>query len=262
MSGIAIIGGSGLLSLEGLDTERRELMETPYGEPSSALTFGTYSGKQVIFLARHGEEHSILPHRINYCANLASLQQAGATQVIAVCTVGGITRDMQPGRVIIPDQLVDYTWSRRHTTYEDARNYAAHIDFTEPYCASLRTHLIDAADKAGIDVVTAATYGATQGPRLETAAEIDRLEKDGCHIVGMTGMPEASIARELGLCYAAIAVSVNYAAGREDGPIDMREIAANLTAGMVNVRAILSEALAIIPQGQESVGVSVCDPAI
>ena len=244
MSGIAIIGGSGLSRLEDLVTERREVVETPYGAPSSALTFGTCSGTQAVFLARHGDEHSILPHRVNYCANLAALKQAGATHVIAVCAVGGISENMPPGRIVIPDQIIDYTWSRRHTIYEDQRNNAAHIDFTEPYCASLRTHLIDAAGKSGIDIATAATYGATQGPRLETAAEINRMEKDGCHIVGMTGMPEASIARELDLCYAVIAVSVNHAAGRADGPIEMQEIEANLTAGMGKVREILGETLA------------------
>jgi len=244
MSGIAIIGGSGLSSLEGLFIARRERLETAYGNPSSALTFGVYSGKQVMFLARHGDEHSILPHRVNYCANLAALQQAGATQVIAVCAVGGISKDMPPGKLVIPDQIIDYTGCRRHTIYAEQRNNAAHIDFTEPYCASLRTRLIAAAASTGVDIATAATYGATQGPRLETAAEINRMEKDGCHIVGMTGMPEASIARELGLCYAVIAVSVNYAAGRSDGPIEMREIESNLTAGMGEVRAILSETLA------------------
>jgi 5'-methylthioinosine phosphorylase len=243
MSGIAIIGGSGLSSLEGLVIARREFMETPYGDPSSALTFGLYSGKQVMFLARHGDEHSILPHKVNYCANLAALQQAGATQVIAVCAVGGISADMPPGKIVIPDQIIDYTGSRRQTIYAEQRNNAAHIDFTEPYCASLRTCLITAAANTGIDIATAATYGATQGPRLETAAEINRMENDGCHIVGMTGMPEASIARELGLCYAVIAVSVNYAAGRADGPIEMREIESNLTAGMGDVRAILNETL-------------------
>ena len=244
MPGIAIIGGSGLASLEGLVIERRETMETSYGYPSSALTHGTFSGKQLIFLARHGDEHDILPHRVNYCANLAALKQAGATHVIAVCAVGGISKDMPPGRISIPDQIIDYTRSRHHTIFEDAGNHAAHIDFTEPYCESLRAQLLDAAGKAGIDVATAATYGATQGPRLETAAEINRLDNDGCHIVGMTGMPEASIARELGLCYAVIAVSVNYAAGRADGPIEMQEIEIYLADGMVRVRSILGEVLA------------------
>lgn len=249
MSVIAIIGGSGLSSLDSLVTERREVVATPYGDPSSALTFGSCSGRQAIFLARHGDAHSILPHRVNYCANLAALQQAGATHIIAVCAVGGITGDMPPGRISIPDQIIDYTWSRQHTIFEDARGHAAHIDFTEPYCESLRARLLAAAGRAGIDVAPAATYGATQGPRLETAAEINRLDNDGCHIVGMTGMPEASIARELGLCYAVIAVSVNYAAGRAEGPIEMQEIETHLVEGMVRVRSILGEVLAGVTRG-------------
>ena len=247
MTGLAIIGGSGLSRMENLDIERREVVKTPYGTPSSALTFGRCSGKQTIFLARHGDEHNILPHRVNYCANLAALKQAGATHVVAVCAVGGISGNMPPGRIVIPDQIIDYTCSRRHTIYEEHRDNAAHIDFTEPYCASLRSQLIAATGKAGIDIATTATYGATQGPRLETTAEINRLEKDGCHIVGMTGMPEASIARELELCYAVIAVSVNHAAGRGDGPIEMQEIEDNLSAGMGQVREILGQVLVDFP---------------
>jgi 5'-methylthioinosine phosphorylase len=247
MSVTGIIGGSGLDSLDGLAVTQRKRVDTPYGEPSSVLTFGTYAGKQIMFLARHGDDHSILPHKVNYCANLAALQQAGATHVIAVCAVGGIHVDMSPGSISIPDQLIDYTCSRRHTIYEDARDYAAHIDFTEPYCASLRVQLIAAAQKSGVDVITSATYGATQGPRLETTAEINRMDRDGCHIVGMTGMPEASIARELELCYAVIALSVNYAAGRAAGPIEMQDIEATLKQGMGRVRSVLAEVLADMP---------------
>lgn len=250
MSVFAIIGGSGLDSLDGLAITRREAMETPYGTPSSALTFGSYAGKALVFLARHGDEHSILPHKVNYCANLSALQQAGATHVIAVCAVGGISAATSPGSIIIPDQLVDYTYARRHTIFADAREFAAHIDFTEPYCASLRGRLIDAAGRAGVEVITTATYGATQGPRLETAAEINRMENDGCHIVGMTGMPEAAIAREMGLCYATIAVSVNYAAGRDEGPIEMAQIETALAEAMGRVRSILGEALVDTPAGQ------------
>ena len=201
--------------------------------------------EQVMFLARHGDDHSILPHKINYCANLAALKQAGATHVIAVCAVGGIRADMSPGSISIPDQLIDYTCDRRHTIHENASGFAAHIDFTEPYCASLRAQLIAAAGKSGVDIITSATYGATQGPRLETAAEINRMERDGCQIVGMTGMPEAAIARELGLCYAVIALSVNYAAGREAGPIEMQAIKQTLKGGMGRVRSVLAEVLAV-----------------
>ena len=238
------IGGSGLDTLEGLAISRREPVDTPYGKPSGALTQGTYAGKQVVFVARHGDQHSVLPHQVNYCANLAALKQAGATRVIAVCAVGGISNDMSPGTICIPDQLIDYTYSRRHTIHEDASDFAAHIDFTEPYCESLRKRLVTAADQAGIRAIDRGTYGATQGPRLETAAEINRMDRDGCHIVGMTGMPEASIARELDLCYAVIALSVNYAAGREDGPIEMQAIEETMKAGMEQVRSVLATVLA------------------
>ena len=247
MSVTGIIGGSGLDSLDGLEVAQRQLVDTPYGKPSSALTFGNYTDKQVIFLARHGDDHSILPHKVNYCANLVALQQAGATQVIAVCAVGGIRADMSPGSVSIPDQLIDYTCDRRHTIHEKASDFAAHIDFTEPYCGSLRAQLIAAAGRSGVDIITSATYGATQGPRLETAAEINRMERDGCHIVGMTGMPEAAIARELELCYAVIALSVNYAAEREAGPIEMQAIEQALKQGMGRVRSVLAEVLANSP---------------
>ena len=245
MSVTGIIGGSGLDKLDGLAIIRRTQVETPYGEPSSALTFGSYAGEQVIFIARHGDDHSILPHNINYCANLAALQQAGATQVIAVCAVGGIRDDMSPGVISIPGQLIDYTHSRQHTIFANARDLAAHIDFTEPYCESLRQQLITAAAQAGITASSDVTYGATQGPRLETAAEINRMDRDGCHVVGMTGMPEASIARELGLCYAVIALSANFAAGREAGPIDIQTIETTLNAAMGGVRSILAAALTL-----------------
>jgi len=243
MTAIAIIGGSGLYHLEEIENSRSETLSTPYGEPSDALTTGTLRGQSVIFLARHGVAHTIPPHRVNYRANLWALKHCGARTVISVCAVGGIRADIKPGSVIVPDQIIDYTWSREHTLYEPGLAEVTHIDFTEPYCTELRTAFITAAIEAGIEVITTATYGATQGPRLETAAEINRMEKDGCDIVGMTGMPEASLARELGLCYAAIAVSANDAAGRGTGPIEMEQIMNNLESGMRNIKRILLDVL-------------------
>lgn len=244
MTDLAIIGGSGLTRLQGLEITRREVMHTPYGEPSGALTFGTLCNREVVFLARHGYGHTIPPHMINYRANLWALREAGTDQVIAVCAVGGIRDDFQPGAIAIPDQIIDYTWSRDHTLFEKDLAEVTHIDFTEPYCQAMRNRLIAAAGRAGIDIISAGTYGATQGPRLETAAEIDRMERDGCHLVGMTGMPEAALARELGLCYAACAISANLAAGRGDGPIMMETIEATLAAGMSSVGAILEQVVA------------------
>jgi 5'-methylthioinosine phosphorylase len=243
MASLAIIGGTGLTRLKNLQIERREVMHTPYGEPSGALTFGTLCGKDVVFLARHGYAHTIPPHMVNYRANLWALKQAGIERIIAVCAVGGIHADLQPAGIVIPDQIIDYTWSRHHTFFETDLSSVTHIDFTEPYCSAMRELLLESVRKAGIDARAGGTYGASQGPRLETAAEIDRMERDGCDIVGMTGMPEAALARELELCYAVCAVNVNAAAGRGDGPIEMSEIEQNLKTGMSKVRAILEQAI-------------------
>ncbi len=243
MTGIAILGGSGLDLLEGLEIEGRESVETPYGKPSDVLTTGCLAGKHVVFLPRHGAAHTIAPHRINYRANLWALRHLGCERVIAVCAVGSIHADIQPEDIIIPHQIIDYTHSREHTIYDEDLDEVVHIDFTEPYCEGLRSTLIEAATSLGVAAHSMATYGATQGPRLETAAEINRMERDGCDIVGMTGMPEASIARELGLCYAVIAVSANKAAGRHSGPLEMEGILRNIAQGMGLVRLILAEVL-------------------
>jgi 5'-methylthioinosine phosphorylase len=243
MATLAIIGGTGLTRLDDLQIERREVMHTPYGEPSGALTYGILHGREVIFLARHGYGHTIPPHMVNYRANLWALQQAGIQRIIAVCAVGSVDAGIAPAGVVIPDQLIDYTWSRSHTFFESDLSAVTHVDFTEPYCRELRELLIRSAQQAGVEVRTAGTYGATQGPRLETAAEIDRMERDGCDLVGMTGMPEAALARELGLCYGVCAVSANAAAGRGPGPIEMAEIEQNLKTGMDRVRAILAQAI-------------------
>jgi 5'-methylthioinosine phosphorylase len=243
MATLAIIGGTGLTRLNELQIERSEVVHTPYGEPSGALNFGILQGREVVFLARHGHGHTIPPHMVNYRANLWALQQSGIERVIAVCAVGSIHPDIEPGGVVVPDQIIDYTWSRKHTFFETDLSSVTHIDFTEPFCRELRELLLRSAQEAGVTVRTTGTYGATQGPRLETAAEIDRMERDGCDLVGMTGMPEAALARELGLCYAICAVSANAAAGRGTGPIEMDEIEHNLVAGMDRVRAILEQAI-------------------
>lgn len=240
---IAIIGGTGLTRLRLLEIQRREKLQTPYGAPSDALAVGSLYGREVVFLARHGDSHTIPPHRVNYRANLWALKHFGIGRVISVCAVGGITQAVGPGVIMIPDQIIDYTWGRAHTLFEEDLDAVTHVDFTEPYCEELRQVLLVAARRAGIPVLDRGTYGATQGPRLETAAEIDRMERDGCAIVGMTGMPEASLARELGLCYAACAVSANAAAGRGSGPITMTEIEASLQDGMQRVMRILEQVI-------------------
>ena len=248
MAKLAIIGGTGLTTFENLDISQRRAMATPYGEPSAPLVHGRLGNTEVVFLARHGAAHTIPPHRVNYRANLWALREAGVHSVIAVAAVGGIREDMQPGRLAFPDQIIDYTCSRMSTYFDDDLDAVTHIDFTEPYSGPLRQMLINAARQLDLKAVEDGIYAATQGPRLETAAEIDRLERDGCTMVGMTGMPEAALARELGLAYASCAVVANRAAGRGTGTISMEEIKINLTRGMARVHRLL-ETVIVEPAG-------------
>jgi len=237
---LAIIGGSGLTRLSTLAVAHREVVRTPYGEPSSALLFGQIAGRDTVFLARHGHGHTIPPHRVNYRANLWALKDRGATAVLAVASVGGI-RGVVPGDLVLPHQLIDYTHGRENTFFDGGDRRVVHVDFTEPYSPSLRAMCLAAAASAGITVIDGGVYGAVSGPRLETAAEIDRLERDGATLVGMTGMPEAALARELELPYVAIDVVVNHAAGRADSEhaVSMDGIARVLEAAMDKVRALL-----------------------
>ncbi|MCP5157991.1 MAG: S-methyl-5'-thioinosine phosphorylase [Gammaproteobacteria bacterium] len=243
---IAIIGGTSFTTLDTLKITHRETLSTPYGEPSSPLIHGELGGQNVVFLARHGQHHTLPPHRINYRANLWVLHHIGVQWVVAVAAVGGIRADMEPGVLAFPDQIVDYTWGRHTTFFEDNLSHVTHIDFTEPYCPELRERLIQAARTLGIMARESCTYAATQGPRLETAAEIRRLERDGCDIVGMTGMPEAALARELGLRYAACAVVANWAAGKAFGVITMAEIERTLASSMIKVKDLLAQAIATL----------------
>jgi 5'-methylthioinosine phosphorylase len=240
MHKLGIIGGSGLTRLKALEIERQEIVGTPYGDPSAPLTFGRFDGGSVIFLPRHGGAHTIPPHRVNYRANLWALKTAGVERVIGMAAVGGVTAPLAPGVLCVPDQIIDYTWGREHTLFETDLASVTHVDFTEPYCESLRRELLQAAERVGVIMHDGGTYGATQGPRLESTAEIRRLERDGCDMVGMTGMPEAALARELGLCYASLALSVNWAAGKSDGPITMAEIEHHLEKGMTEARKVLA----------------------
>ena len=210
----AIIGGSGLAKLSALSDSRRQVMRTPYGEPSGALTFGTFAGQEVVFLARHGYGHTIAPHEINYRANIWALKELGVEGVIAVATVGGIRSDYGPGTLVVPDQIIDYTHSRPSTFFSGAGGAVVHVDFTQPYSARLRAMLLSSSRQCGEPVFDGGVYACTQGPRLETAAEIERIARDGGDLVGMTGMPEAALAREAELDYAALCVVVNHAAGR------------------------------------------------
>ncbi len=238
MSDIAIIGGTGLGSLAALEVIRREVVHTPFGAPSSPLSHGRMFGVEVTFLARHGYGHTIAPHRVNYRANLWALHSAGVRRVIAVASVGGIRDDLEPGTVAVPDQVIDYTWGRSTTFQHSDCGEVQHIDFTEPYDRTLRQALVAAAAEVGVTTRAGGTYAAVSGPRLETAAEIDRLERDGADMVGMTSMPEAALAREIGLAYACLAVVSNRAAGRGTTTVH-EQIDTHL-------RAALSRALEVI----------------
>lgn len=238
---LGIIGGSALNRIADLEGERRESVATPYGEPSAALTFGRLGGADVVFLARHGDGHTIAPHRINYRANIWALHAQGVRDVVAVATVGGIADGLVPGALLVPDQIIDYTHGRESTFFDGLSQPLDHIVFTQPFCGSLRQRLLRAGAEAGESVHAGGVYGATQGPRLETAAEIGRMTRDGADVVGMTGMPEAALAREMHLCYAMLAVVVNAAAGRGDNTegVAIAEINAVAEAAMQRVDRIL-----------------------
>ncbi|BEV72227.1 MULTISPECIES: S-methyl-5'-thioinosine phosphorylase [unclassified Paludibacterium] len=242
---LAIIGGSGLAQLSVLEVTHRQVVRTPFGEPSCALTFGLVGESHVVFIARHGYGHSLAPHEINYRANIWALKQQNIKGIIAIGAVGGIRPDMTPGTLALPDDLIDYTTGREHTFFEGLDKPVVHADFTHPYCPDLRARLLQAAAKASIDLVDGGVYACTQGPRLESAAEIRRLERDGADMVGMTGMPEAALAREQDLPYAMLTVVANFAAGRgESGhKVDFSGASAVLATSLPSVERILLQML-------------------
>lgn len=240
---LGIIGGTGLTKLANLKIIRRQLIRTPYGEPSGPLTFGEICGHTVVFLPRHGSGHTIPPHMVNYHANLWAMNAEGARSIVSVATVGGIHADLVPGQIVLPDQILDYTHGRKTTYFDGVDLPIKHIDFTEPYCSKMREQCKQAAVNAGESLIDGGVYAAVQGPRLETAAEINRLERDGATMVGMTGMPEAALARELDISYAAICPVANYAAGRGSSAhgISYSDINLVLSEVMERVRKLIEE---------------------
>jgi 5'-methylthioadenosine phosphorylase len=240
---LAIIGGSGLTQLGNLEVTNRKVVRTPYGEPSGAITFGSLCGQNVMFLARHGYGHTIPPHEVNYRANIWALHEEGASGIVSVASVGGIRDDLGPGTLVVPHQVIDYTWGRRSTFFEGGDVPVTHVDFTDPFSTRLRASLFEAARACGEALHDGAVYACTQGPRLESAAEIERLARDGADVVGMTGMPEAALARELDFEYATIAVVVNHAAGRGDSVNGIRfeKLEEMLQLSMARVRRIIEE---------------------
>ena len=242
---LAVIGGTGVYRLASLEGSEAVQGDTPYGAPSGPVRVGRLAGRRVAFLARHGEGHSLPPHRVNYRANLWQLKALGARRVLAINTVGGITERFGPRVLALPDQLIDYTWGRTSSFWDGEGGEVLHVDFGEPYTPSLRQAVRDAAARSGTALVDGGCYGATQGPRLETRAEIARMRRDGCDLVGMTGMPEAGLARELGLDYACLAVVANWAAGcGDDAEITLADVLANVEAASAGLPGLLDALLA------------------
>lgn len=240
---IAIIGGRRMNKLAGLEVTHRQVVRTPYGEPSGSLIFGTIGTQEIVFLSRHGHGITIPPHAVNYRANIWALYTLQVKTIIAVTSVGGIRKDMEPGRIVIPDQIIDYTHGREATFHDRSDTTITNTDFTQPYCPVARACLLEAARDTGEPVIDGGVYAATQGPRFETAAEINRLERDGADIVGMTGMPEAILARELDISYATIAAIANHAAGKGESTqaIPLQAAHKILENTMKNVRNILEQ---------------------
>jgi 5'-methylthioinosine phosphorylase len=243
---LAVIGGTGLYKLADLRDVQSHEPDTRFGRASGPVRVGMLGAHRVAFLARHGEGHSVPPHRINYRANLAALQALGARRVLALNTVGGITECFGPRVLACPDQLIDYTWGRVSTICEEPGTEVLHVDFGEPYTATLRADVVAAAVDAGVPLVDGGCYGATQGPRLETRAEIARMRRDGCDLVGMTGMPEAGLAREMELDYACLAIIANWAAGagpQVDEVITLQDVLDNVAAASAHLPALLGALL-------------------
>ncbi|WP_159879679.1 MULTISPECIES: S-methyl-5'-thioinosine phosphorylase [Aquitalea] len=243
---LAIIGGSGLAKLPVLEVTHRQVVRTPYGDPSCALTFGHIGQQNVVFIARHGHGHSLAPHEINYRANIWALHNQGVKGILSIGSVGGIRADMGPGTLVVPDNIIDYSWGRKHTFFDGPERPVVHVDFSNPYDDCLRSKVIEAVSATGKPAVNQGIYACTQGPRLETAAEILRLERDGADIVGMTGMPEACLAREINLPYAHLCLVVNWAAGK-GGTATVDFDPATAEAGMNDVTAVLLALLSASP---------------
>ncbi len=237
---MGVIGGSGLSQLPGLNIIEKIQLDTPFGAPSAPIVKGELNGQTIMFLPRHGEHHTIPPHLINYRANLWALHHLGVREILAVAAVGGISDVMLPGVLALPDQIIDYTWGRASSLFSEDFSADKHIDFTYPYDAGLRRKIIDAAANIDLLILDGGTYAVTQGPRLETAAEVRRLANDGADMVGMTAMPEAAIARELDLAYASIAVVANKAAGLDEKTLTMDDILQTIAVAMDSVKQLIS----------------------
>ena len=233
-----VIGGSGLYDIPGLEITDSVKMGTPYGDPSDIYRIGSFSGKEIVFLPRHGSMHHIPPHKINYRANIWGFRELGVKKIISIGASGGIRKGMKPGTIAVLDQIIDLTDNRQSTFYDD--NEVVHVDFTEPFCPALREHILRSAKQAGIPIKKKGTYVCTKGPRLETAAEIRAYTMMGADVVGMTGMPEAVLARELEICFAGVSVITNYAAGIAGEKLTSKEVVEKMHEMTDKVKTILA----------------------
>lgn len=243
---LGIIGGSGLYEIEGVKYEKTRMIRTPFGDPSDSYKIGVLSEREIVFLPRHGLQHAFPPHKINYRANIWGFKELGVERIVSISAVGGISPQSEPGAIVVPDQIIDMTSNRDVTFYEGDK--VAHIDFTEPYCPEMRGSFIEAGKSKGIDIRESGTYVCVNGPRLETRAEIQFFSRIGADIVGMTAMPEAALAREVGICFGGIAVITNYAAGVKEKRLIAREVVEVMKAASMTLRAFLKEILHSIPR--------------
>lgn len=246
MARVGVIGGSGLYDMPGLEVTGQREVETPFGMPSAPYMMGRIEGHEIVFLSRHGIQHSHPPHKVNYRANVHAMKLLGVERIIAVCACGGINPAMPPGAIVALDQVLDFTGGAREATIFDGGE-VVHVDFTEPYCAELRAALRSSAIKAGLSLHERGTYVCVNGPRLESAAEIRHFGSIGADVVGMTGMPEAALAREHEICYASLAVVTNKAAGISEGKLTTEEVVDQMRRSTDQVKAIIRGALDLMP---------------
>ena len=247
MAKIGIIGGSGLYEIKGLTIKKSQALATPFGKPSDKYRIGMFGDTEVVFLPRHGAHHGIPPHIVNYRANIYGFKKLGVERILSVSAVGGIKKGLKPGDIVIGDKIIDMTRNRKNTFY-DGKEGVVHIDFTEPYCPEMRGLLLKAGRRAGVRLVNGGTYVAVEGPRLETASEIKAFGILGADVVGMTGMPEAALARELEICYSSIALVANYAAGIKKQKLTVAEVMEAMKSSVEKIKSLLKETFRILPE--------------
>ncbi|MGB9715778.1 MAG: S-methyl-5'-thioadenosine phosphorylase [Thermodesulfovibrionales bacterium] len=245
MPKIGIIGGSGLYDIPGLIIREHRKITTPFGDPSDSYIIGEYSGSEIIFLPRHGLKHQFPPHKINYRANIWGFKELGVERILSISAVGGINPVLKPGIFVVPDQIVDMTKKRESTFYDG--DEVVHIDFTEPFCPELRNIAIKAGEESGIELQKSGTYVCVDGPRLETRAEIRIFKKMDIDIVGMTVMPEATLAREAELCFACIAIVTNYAAGITGKKLTTTEVIEVMKGSLIKIESFIKNIIYLIP---------------